>query len=136
MSYKRFLFCGDRKWANKQVIRSVVATLPEGSTVIEGEARGVDTLSRDAALERGLMVERYPAQWSRYGRRAGPIRNQIMLEHGKPEVMIYFHYNIAESKGTKDMITRCRKARIPVYSHREWLEFYKSVEWWTGDKGL
>jgi len=42
-----------------------------------------------------------------------------MLDEGKPTYVLAFHDNLAESKGTKDMVTRAKKAGIPVevWSH-------------------
>jgi hypothetical protein len=48
-----------------------------------GVARGVDTIANDWARERGVTVERFPAQWTdpvtrQYNPSAGPIRNREM----------------------------------------------------------
>lgn len=73
-----------------------------------------------AAQECGLDVEVYPAQWNEHGRRAGPIRNQQMLTEGRPDIVVYFHLDIDASKGTRDMVTRSRKAGLPVYNGMLW----------------
>ena len=56
----------------------------------------------------------FPAKWE-MGRRAGPIRNQQMIDECRPDLVIAFHENIIESKGTKDMVNRSMKAGIPTY---------------------
>ena len=48
--------------------------------VFHGAARGADALVDRAARRLGLPVRAVPAQWSRYGRSAGPRRNQLMLQ--------------------------------------------------------
>lgn len=111
----RLLICGDRNWTDKEKIKSVIKVMLDrhGSiTVIQGEARGADRLAKEAALELGCEVLSFPANWTKHGQAAGPIRNQQMLEEGKPEYVIAFHENIHQSKGTKDMVTRSRKAGL------------------------
>jgi len=109
----RVLVCGDRKYSNyirvKQALQAVKPTL-----VIEGEAKGADSLGREAAEYLGIPVMKFPAQWDSYGRAAGPIRNKQMLEEGKPDLVLAFHTNIAESKGTKNMIKIAKEAGIKV----------------------
>jgi len=78
-------------------------------TLIEGEARGADSMARDIALARGWEVIRVPADWVKYGRGAGPIRNQQMLDMG-PDQVWAFHDNLACSKGTLDMVRRSKRA--------------------------
>lgn len=115
----RLLACGDRHWANYDAIVKCLRHLSEFyngiAVVIEGEADGADRLSRRAAEELGIPVEPYPADWQRYGRAAGPIRNQKQLDDGKPDVAVVFHRDLAQSKGTADMVRRLRKAELPIW---------------------
>ena len=62
----------------------------------------------------GFRVESFPAKWDLYGRAAGPIRNQEMLDVGKPSLVVYFHSDLKDSKGTKDMVERATKSGIEV----------------------
>jgi len=66
------------------------------------------------ATEYGFDVEVYAAEWYRFGKAAGPIRNQQMLDEGKPDLVVAFHNNLSRSRGTRDMINRAKKALIPV----------------------
>lgn len=84
------------------------------AVVIEGEALGADTLAREAAEYFGIEVERYPANWTLYGRAAGPIRNNQMLTEGKPDLVVAFHHDIEHSKGTKNMVKQAKALGIPV----------------------
>jgi hypothetical protein len=118
----RVLICGDRNWTACESIVTALASLHEreGVTcVIEGEARGADVQGRLAAEGLGIPVERYPANWHKYGRAAGPIRNQEMLARGKPDLVMAFHADLAHSKGTKDMVNRARKAGLPVQLYEQ-----------------
>jgi len=120
---KRLLIFGDRWWRDATMIYILLHALemtghaPE--VVIEGEAQGADALARHAAEDLGIPVLPFPADWSRYGRRAGPIRNQEMIDEGRPTHGWAFHDNLLRSKGTNDMRRRCAHHGIPVrlYSH-------------------
>jgi hypothetical protein len=109
----KILICGDRNWCNEELVREQLAKLPPETIIIEGEAKGADTLARRIAEELGLEVRKYPAKWQTYGKAAGPIRNREMLKEN-PELVMAFHDDIQNSKGTKDMVTIAQKAGITV----------------------
>jgi len=67
---------------------------------------GADLMSGRAAEYLNIPSIGHPAQWDRDGRAAGPIRNrQMLIEHPEIELVLGFHDNIRQSKGTKDMLT-------------------------------
>lgn len=79
-------------------------------TIISGTARGADTLGEKYSEECGWELERYPADWNTYGRRAGPIRNSQMLKEGRPDLVVAFR--APNSRGTQNMIDQATKAGI------------------------
>lgn len=92
--------------------------------VISGMAPGADSIaaawaSRFERIERSRVVlEPYPAKWDEHGRAAGPIRNKLMLEKGKPDVVLAFlDLPFADSKGTRNMVTQSRKAGVLTVVH-------------------
>jgi len=85
------------------------------SLVISGGARGADAIAADAAVERGISTMIFPADWQRYGRSAGAIRNQRMLDEGRPTDVLAFSTKYpALTAGTRDMVARARRAGLPV----------------------
>ncbi len=48
--------------------------------IISGCASGADAMGQRYAQENGFKVEKYPADWKKYGKGAGPIRNKQMAE--------------------------------------------------------
>jgi len=113
----RLLICGDRHWSNGDFILKELTRLHQLTpieVVIEGEAKGADTLARLAAESLQIPVLRFPARWSEYGRAAGPIRNRQMLEDGKPTCVVAFHNNLHLSRGTANMVRLAQTKRIPV----------------------
>jgi len=114
MKKSRVLVCGSRNWTDKKAILEFLWKLSRDTLIIEGEGRGADRIARDLAILLGFNILPFPADWKRYGKAAGPIRNQQMLDEGKPDLVVAFHNNLSKSKGTKDMVNRAKKAGIPV----------------------
>ena len=84
------------------------------SRVIEGGARGADTLCRDEAMRRGLPFDTVKAEWDRYGKRAGMLRNREMIElaeriHGEDRI-VGLAFLAPASKGTRDMMRQMEEA--------------------------
>ena len=82
--------------------------------IVTGMARGADLMGLRYAQERGLVYERYPADWARYGKRAGFIRNKAMADHS--DMLLAFWDG--ESKGTRNMIKTMLKQGKPVKTVR------------------
>lgn len=80
--------------------------------LISSTARGADTLGAELATEYRMDLVSFPANWARYGRAAGILRNQQMLDEGKPDLVLAFWDG--KSRGTADMINRARKAGVEV----------------------
>lgn len=78
--------------------------------VIHGGAQGADMGAAQWGKSEGATVLEFAAEWKKYGKRAGPLRNQKMIDHGKPEVVIAF----AGGRGTADMVRRAVAAGLPV----------------------
>ena len=110
----KILICGDRHWSNRaSIYKSLVVFRDMSVTVVHGGAKGADTIGGEAAESLGFKTIVYPADWNKYGRLAGPIRNKQMLDE-QPDIVLAFHDNIEQSKGTKHMVSIARKARIEV----------------------
>lgn len=107
------LFCGSREWADREAIRRELRSLPPGSIVIEGGARGADRIAREEAHALGLHVASVAALWSRYGRSAGPRRNEAMLRL-RPDVV---HAFTLGSRGTAHTIAAAERAGVEVVVH-------------------
>jgi hypothetical protein len=77
---------------------------------ISGGAPGADTLARRWAKSYGAPLTEYRANWHAHGRAAGPIRNQKMLDEGKPDLVIAF----PGGPGTADMVRRAKTVGVRV----------------------
>lgn len=82
--------------------------------VLCGGARGVDLSGKMWASTAGIPVENYPAEWDRYGKRAGYLRNLEMANNADALIAIWD----GESRGTKHMIDIARELGLKVFVYR------------------
>lgn len=113
----RVLVCGSRDFIWIAPIASLMRTLPAGSVIIEGGAKGADTIARELARQLGFHVLEFPANWKHLGKAAGPVRNERMLKEGNPEAVLAFYTDMSTSKGTKNMVMQATKAGIKVLAY-------------------
>lgn len=112
----KVLVCGGRAFDDYamviRVLDRVHESTPAGiSLVIHGDANGADRLGGAWAVLRRLPVQAFPARWQAEGKAAGPLRNQRMLDEGKPDLVVGF----PGGTGTRDMLTRAEKAGVLRY---------------------
>jgi hypothetical protein len=135
----RLLVTGDRHWRDWREVWRVLdeernAAIASGDhefVLIEGEAQGVDRMSREWAEERGVPYLPYQADWrvteetppwavryradgSAYDASAGGRRNQRMIDEGQPDRAVAVHKNLGISKGTKDCVQRLERHHVPT----------------------
>ena len=114
----RVLVCGSRTFSDRQFIWDVLRSqkIHGVDVVIEGGAAGADLSAARWALANEVEHQRYEAEWHQRGKSAGVIRNQRMLDEGKPDVVFAFvDKPLTESKGTADMVRRALAAGIRTY---------------------
>lgn len=109
----RVVITGDRNGYPEEEISCFLDTLPNGSLVIVGDARGVDSQVADLCKLKRIECIKEKARWDLYGRAAGPIRNSKMLDY-QPDFVVAFHKNLKSSKGTKNCISQAEKRGLEV----------------------
>lgn len=114
----RIIVCGSRHWDDGDRIENVLAWYAKRGpvTVVHGDAPGADRLAGRAARKLGLSVEAHPAEWDKYGRRAGPIRNRKMLESGVDLVLAFKNGfdRTFWTGGTEHMVSIALEQLVPV----------------------
>ena len=124
---KRILICGDRDYKDWMQVREYLDTISRTAIIIHGGARGADSIAGNLATYLNMKVIKYPADWDKYGRAAGILRNQQMLDEGYPDLVVYFHKDLENSKGTKDMVTRAVDNKIKTINGETGEEYYGSI---------
>jgi hypothetical protein len=84
------------------------------TAVVSGGARGVDAMGERFATEAGLELFKFPADWEKHGRAAGPIRNRVMAEFGDALIAIWD----GQSTGTANMIKQATEKGLQVHVER------------------
>ncbi len=111
----RILITGSRDWEDWEAvdtaIQNVIGNQWGPHTVVHGTARGADSIADYWARYRGLTPEPHPADWNRYGKRAGFVRNAEMVNLGA-DVCLAFIRN--GSRGASMTAELAEKAGIPV----------------------
>lgn len=80
--------------------------------LIEGDAAGADRMAADLWLKYGFgPVTAYPANWDALGKRAGSVRNGIMVSR-MPRLALFFHLD--NSRGTADAIRQAKEAGLDL----------------------
>lgn len=113
----RVLVCGSRTWESRAAVEVLLDGLLaryETIVLIEGCApKGADLFAHE--FERpGLEHEHFPADWVKYKKGAGRVRNQQMIDEGKPELVVAFTEQ-PRTSGTNDMVCRAKLADVPVW---------------------
>ncbi len=104
----KVIVCGGRDYDDYDTVCEVMNTVQKQrgfTTVVQGGARGADMLGKRWALENNYPYEEYTADWAKYGKAAGVLRNQEMLEESGAQIVIAF----PGGTGTYDMIKRARR---------------------------
>lgn len=120
----RIIVCGSREWKDRDAIDRELGELYQKHrsdlVIVHGACpKGADRLAESWCKAVGVTQERYPAEWHKHGRAAGPIRNLEMAQsEPKPELCLAFWDGA--SAGTKDMIRTAAREGIKVKRVRPW----------------
>lgn len=108
------LVCGDRNWTDEVTVELRLRRFPLATTMLHGGCRGADLIAAKIATKLGCIdVREFPADWATHGKAAGPIRNRQMLDQN-PDLVIAFHPDLSNSRGTRDTVEEARRRGIKV----------------------
>lgn len=114
----RILITGSRDWSDFEAVKRAIndATAdfqPWDIVIIHGNCpTGADKIADEYGKQQGFSIESYPADWSK-GRKAGPLRNQQMVDRGAD---ICLAFPQGKSYGTRGCMKMAERAGIPVRS--------------------
>lgn len=113
----RVFIAGSRKFCDYEVLLNrcedvLAIPMAFGNVIIvSGHAKGVDQLGERFACENKLKTIVFPAEWKKYGRAAGPLRNKIMADNA--DALIAFWDG--ESRGTGNMIQLAQDKGLKLF---------------------
>lgn len=111
----KVIIAGSRGFDNYELLKKRMDKLlqkkkPEDIEIVSGTAKGADSLGERYAKERGYTLKRLPAEWDKYGKRAGYIRNYEMAVYADACVVFWDE----ESNGTRNMIYSAKVRKIQL----------------------
>ena len=77
-----------------------------------GENRGADTMAERYAAEKDIPIQVFPAEWNKYGKTAGPIRNKSMLTYVMEETPAVIAFWNGKSRGTGNMLKQAKACGV------------------------
>lgn len=118
----KILVCGGRHFESYGLLKVVLGKLIEKfyinistSEIVSGHCQGADMLGEKYAEEYGISVKAFPADWGKYKRKAGPIRNKQMIDYiGGFENKLVVAFTTADTVGTRNTINLAQKNNIPI----------------------
>ncbi len=107
----KVIIAGSRHITDAEALESLIeSTGWDIEEVVSGGCRGVDTLGEEWAQKRGIPVRAFAADWARYGREAGELRNREMAQYADGLILLWD----AKSPGASCMLRESAKADIPI----------------------
>ena len=103
----KVLVCGGRNYSDFSFMENILNQISITS-IVNGGASGADSLSTLWAKKNNIPFYEIKANWEFYGKKAGPIRNKLMLDtHPDIELIVVF----SGGKGTQNMVIQAQKAK-------------------------
>lgn len=114
----RILVTGSRDWFDDLYITGILDNYTDTPvTLVSGGCpTGADYICENYAAWRGWQIEEHPAEWDKYGKKAGPIRNAKMVALGA-DVCLAFIKN--RSRGATTTAWMAQEAGIPTQVWRQ-----------------
>lgn len=116
----RVIIAGSRDMQDYEIVRRTMGTILKGKDrkkvlIISGGCpNGADALGELFAKRNGFTLKRFPAEWARYGKSAGPRRNAEMAAYAaeESEDALLVAFWDGKSPGTRNMIGEAQKAGL------------------------
>lgn len=98
---------------NLEKIRTVILSdnLADDLEIVSGCARGADSLGIQWAKENHVSLKLFPADWDKYDKRAGILRNIQMGDYADSLIAFWD----GKSRGTNHMINYAREKGLGVF---------------------
>lgn len=110
----KVIIAGSRLFTDYELLKQHMAEVIEDECleieeVVSGTAPGADRLGERWAAERNIPIRRFPANWEKYGKAAGPLRNGEMAAYG--DFLVAFWHPLC--RGTTNMISQMEHLKKP-----------------------
>lgn len=110
----KIIVAGSRSFSDYELLKEKLDELIRGrknTEIVSGTAKGADLLGEKYARERGFEIKRFPADWDKFGKKAGYLRNEQMAKYANACVCFWD----GNSRGTKSMIDLAEKHNLKTF---------------------
>ncbi|WP_353571512.1 DUF2493 domain-containing protein [Candidatus Albibeggiatoa sp. nov. BB20] len=108
----KLIIAGSRDFNNYKLLCQHMQQLNlKPSEVISGTCRGADLLGEQWANDNNVNIVQFPANWNKYGKKAGPIRNKQMADYGTALIAFWN----GKAGGTSNMVRLATVGGLKVY---------------------
>ena len=121
----RIIICGGRHFKDYNALESLVDSVlvEKGLSnneveIVSGHCEGADMLGELYAKNHRIICKVFPAEWTKYGRAAGPIRNSHMIEYASESAIpIVVAFVSPRTKGTTDTVNKAIKRGFSIFRY-------------------
>jgi len=113
---RRIIVAGSRNFCDYERLRCTLDRLEitPSDEIISGHARGADTLGELYSKEHRIPLKVFQAEWDKYGKKAGYLRNNAMAEYASNKDGVLVAFPIGQSRGTRMMIQLAKRHHLKV----------------------
>ena len=108
----RVIIAGSRNINDKDLVYSAIKESKFNiDEIVSGNCRGVDIIGEQYAKDNNIVLTIFKADWQKFGKAAGIIRNNVMIDYANALIAIWDE----KSRGTKHIITQAKNNRLKVF---------------------
>ena len=104
---EKLAIVGSRNYNNFEEFSKTIDKYLPISEIISGGCRGTDLMAKRYAMQNKINYKEFPADWKRYGKAAGPIRNKLIVDASDAVIA----FLSPSSKGTLNSINYAKKQK-------------------------
>ncbi|AGO47570.1 hypothetical protein Phi4:1_gp036 [Cellulophaga phage phi4:1] len=110
----KIIIAGGRDFCDYPLLKikcdSLLKNIKEEIVIVSGKAKGADSLGERYAEEKGYLIKYFPADWEKYNKGAGHIRNKQMAEYSDALVLFWD----GKSRGSANMKKEAEKEKLKI----------------------
>lgn len=112
----KVLVTGGRNWRGRAELTRILTQLKPTLVLQGGCPTGADQFAREWCAQTNTPCDTFPADWNKYGKAAGPMRNQLMV-NTRPDAVVA----MPGGRGTGDCVHRAQRAGLRIITGGEQL---------------
>lgn len=119
----RAIIAGSRDFYSPGIFNNVMSELlsdipDDDLEIVSGGCRGADKMGEEWANFWNIKCTVFPADWNKYGKAAGPMRNEQMAKYAsEADKGMLIAFPVGVSRGTRNMIKTAERYGLEVHAY-------------------